>query len=243
MTDSASLAVELDAVTKIYRGDLGSLSALAGVSLKVPNGQFVVVRGHAGSGKSTLLRLVAGIERANSGRLLVLGNDFRRLHTRAIDLLRRQHIGVTLQSALLIKHLNVESNVALPLLISGNHVSEAREAVSKLLEALRIGHLARTDSHHLSRGEAKRVAIARMLIHRPRLVLADEPTIDLDRQSVPDVVQLIRSTARESDRATLVFSNDPDVTVFADRIVELRCGQLHGDTGQIIGIRSASHVA
>jgi len=162
---------------------------------------------------------------------------------RAIDLFRREYLGLAMQSSLLVDHLNVESNVGLPLLIGGRPIAEIRPAVAELLEALKIGHLAKANPKEISRGEARRISIARMLIHKPRLALADEPTLDLDRNGAADVVRLLRGSNPSAHRSALVVSNDPDVTVYADRIVEVRGGKLWSDTGTIVGIRSGSHVA
>lgn len=240
---TAQVAVELSGVARSYSRAGGVIRALTGVDLEVYEGEFVVVRGAGDSGKSSLLRLIAGLERATTGRVTLLGHDFSRMNDRAIDLFRRQHLGVAMQTPLLIDHLTVEMNVALPLLIGGKPMAEVRSAVAACLDALKIGALAKADARAVSRGEARRIAIARTLVHGPSVVIADNPTADLDRLVAADVIRVLRTPPAGTHRTAVIASNDPDITVFADRIVELRHGTLMSDTGRLVGIRCGHYVA
>ena len=241
--DGSHLAVELCAVQKRYERDKAAIAALRPLDLVVPDGQFLIVRGASGSGKSTLLRLIAGMERASSGRICLFGRDLSSLDSRALDIFRRDNIGMALQSSLLVRNLTVRENVGLPLLLAGRRDEAAKGAVESMLDALGIGNLAGSEARLLSRGEARRVALARALVHDPRLVLADEPTMDLDRRAIEPAMQALRGYRCECRRGVIVVSNDPDVTVYADRVIELAAGAIVADNGEIRGIRSGTSVA
>lgn len=192
-------------VSKIYEETAGGgLTALHDVSFQVPSGRRVAVVGRSGSGKSTLLHLAAGIDLPTRGRVEILGRDLSRLSDRERTLLRRNQIGLVFQFFHLLPHLPVRENVALPALVAGGKRRDFEPRVLQLLE--RVGLVDRADDpvSNLSGGEMQRVAICRALLHRPRLILADEPTGNLDDENSWVVLELMLELVTQ-EKATLVY--------------------------------------
>ncbi len=226
-----SLAVEARDLFRVYATREGRAAALQGLSLEIDEGEIVVVFGPSGSGKTTLLRIVAALDAPSAGLVRVHGVDLRRLRGRARDRFRAEAIGYADQhySRLLAPELTARQLVELPLALRGDTPS-AREARSReLLE--RVGLAERADARpaELSGGEQQRVALCAALVHGPRLLLADEPTGELDAKTAQDVYALIRRLAREQGTTVLIVSHDIGSAEIADRVVQVRDGRVSAE--------------
>ncbi|MGH7360650.1 MAG: ABC transporter ATP-binding protein [Candidatus Methylomirabilales bacterium] len=216
-------------VHKIYHAGKVAVPALTGVSLTVQAGEFVAVIGPSGCGKSTLLNLVAGLDRPTRGTILVDGLDLTRSAEGALSRLRRERIGIVFQFYNLLPHLTARENVALPLLLNGTPIPEIASRVGEELEAVELLPRADHFPHELSGGEMQRVAIARALAPRPALLLADEPTGNLDSQLGGAVLDLLRRLNRARAFTVLMATHSPEAAAVADRVVRLRDGRLEAD--------------
>jgi putative ABC transport system ATP-binding protein len=218
--------VELENLEKSYRLGKITVNALRGVSLQLKQGEFLVIMGPSGSGKTTLLNIIGTLDKPSSGRALVDGEDITRMNDGQLTKLRRHKIGFVFQFHNLIPVLTALENVELPLITSGVKRKSSRDRAMGLLS--QVGLQDRTDHlpDELSGGEQQRVAIARALANRPRLVLADEPTGDLDSQTGSEVVQLMHSMAKQEGSSVVVVTHDPVVAARADRLVEMRDGRI-----------------
>lgn len=216
-------------VSKVYLLGKTEVRALRGVSLDVEQGEFLSIAGPSGSGKTTLLNLVGCVDTPSAGTVTVAGQDTSRLSERALTDLRLHQIGFIFQSFNLVQVLSVLQNVEFPLLLQGGLGKAARQArVQALLEAVGIGAYARHRPSELSGGQRQRVAVARALVTRPALVLADEPTANLDSQTGQNIIDLMRDMNRK-DGTTFVFStHDPKVMAHASAIVRIADGQVAG---------------
>jgi putative ABC transport system ATP-binding protein len=209
------------------RSAAGIVTILDGVTLEVPAGQFVAITGPSGSGKSTLLGLLAGLDRPTAGSIHLDGVELSSLDEDAVARLRLAKIGYVFQSFHLIPTLTAVENVSIPLELAG--VAQAGPRAVALLEE--VGLKARVDHYpaELSGGEQQRVALARAIANRPRLVLADEPTGNLDSATGAQVVDLLVGLHRRHGTTLVLVTHDPALAAHADRIVELRDGRVVGD--------------
>jgi putative ABC transport system ATP-binding protein len=218
----APVAVLEDVERRYSRGRLEVL-ALRGVSLRLARRELVVLTGPSGCGKSSLLNVLSAVDRADEGRVEVCGQGLRRATESELTLLRRREIGVVFQDFQLMPNLTAEENVALPLALDGVFDPER---VAQLLD--RVG-LARRAGHYpseLSGGEQQRVAVARALVHRPRLVVADEPTGNLDSSSGQQVLEVLTDLRLEEGASLVLATHDAEVAACADRVVRLRDGRV-----------------
>ena len=223
-------AVQTDGLEMSYRVGPEMVRAVDGVNILVPEGQFVLVRGRSGSGKTTLLHLLAGLQRPTAGKVWVGGHELHRLTSRDADLYRRRNVGLIFQFFNLIPSLTVEMNVALPLLLDGHRLNRLRGRIGELLDTLGVSHRRRHSPHQLSGGEMQRVAIARALIVDPSIILADEPTGNLDSKNAHDVFGILREQVRARGVTTIVLTHDPDASGYADRVLEMQDGRVIKDT-------------
>ena len=214
--------IELENVSKRY----GRQAVLDGASVTVERGQFVTVMGRSGSGKSTLLRLIGGIEAADSGLVRVDDTDLTTLTETERARRRRHGLGFVFQSFNLIPTLTVAENVELPLALNDVAPEKARRLRSELLEDLGLADCADRFPEDISGGEQQRVAIARAVIHEPKLVLADEPTGNLDAETAQHVLELLRRTCGERNATLIVASHSADLAARADRVVTIRAGRI-----------------
>jgi putative ABC transport system ATP-binding protein len=222
--DSAVLVVA--GLTKVYGSGLTRVEALRGIDLAVGRGEFVAVMGPSGSGKSSLLHLLAGLDRPTAGSIRVGGVDLAPLDEDERALMRRRQIGLMFQSFQLLDTLTAEENVALPLAIGGRPAGEARDRAARMLGRVDLAHRRQHRPHELSGGEQQRVALARALVTEPLLLLADEPTGNLDSVQGERVMALLRELVDQSRPALCMVTHDPDHAAMADRIVCLRDGRL-----------------
>jgi putative ABC transport system ATP-binding protein len=215
--------VRLDRVTKDYSEGRELRHVLKEATLEVGEGEFVAIRGRSGSGKSTVLNLVAGIDQPSAGEIYLAGKALSRLGAHERTLLRRDHIGFVFQFFNLIPTLRVLENVLLPAELSGR--DEARRA-AELLERVGLADRASSFPDRLSGGEQQRVAIARALVCDPRLVLADEPTGNLDDATGATVMGLLDALTRRAGKTLLLATHSREVAALADRVVTIEGGRL-----------------
>jgi putative ABC transport system ATP-binding protein len=225
VTDAAP-AVEAVDVRRSYALDGVTVEALRGVSLRIDQGEYVAVAGPSGSGKSTLMHLMGCLDRPTSGLLRVGGRDVATLHDGELAELRNRTIGFVFQSFQLLGRTSAMDNVALPLVYRGVRRAERRERAETALRAVGLGHRLEHRPSQLSGGEQQRVAIARALVGEPRLLLADEPTGNLDTGSGAEVMRLLSDLVRDSGVAVVVVTHDHEVAALADRRVHVRDGLL-----------------
>ena len=215
--------IVLEGVSKSYRRGDESVAALVDVSFTVSAGELVALVGPSGCGKSTTLNLVSGVDRADAGRVAVCGLDLGTASEAELVTLRRRTVGIVFQAFHLVPHLSVEENVALPLALDGRR-DPGR--VAELLERIGLTHRRRHFPGELSGGEQQRTAVARALVHRPRVLLADEPTGNLDSASGAEVLRRLDELRREERAALLLVTHDDNVATLADRVVRLRDGRV-----------------
>lgn len=196
-------------------------TVLAGLSLDLAAGEYVAIMGESGIGKSTLLNLVAGLDRPDSGQVIFEGRDLSALDDDALTLLRRRHMGFVFQAFHVLPYLTVAENVALPLVLNAIADAEMNEQVANVLAAVGLAEHASSMPRELSGGETQRVAIARALVHRPRLVLADEPTGNLDPESASQVLSLLRNCVKEKGAAGILVTHSRTAAATADRVYVL----------------------
>jgi putative ABC transport system ATP-binding protein len=212
--------IELERVAKRY----GDQRVLEEASLEIDRGQHVAVIGRSGSGKSTLLRLIGGLEAPDTGMVRVNGDDLRTLGERDLALKRRRELGFVFQSFNLVPTLTVAENVELPLALNGVAAPAARRRSLALLDELGLDHCADRFPEELSGGEQQRVAIARAVVHEPALVLADEPTGNLDADTASLVLGLLQRTCRERAATLVIATHSAEVKSHTDRIIEIKAG-------------------
>ena len=217
--------VRLENLSKRFSKDRPAI--FEGVELTVRPGEYLAVMGESGVGKSTLLNLLAGLDRADSGRVLLEGVDLAALDDDAATLLRRRAVGFVFQAFHVLPYLSVEQNVALPLDLLGIDEPQRGERTLEMLRAVGIEALARRHARELSGGEIQRVAIARALVHRPRLVLADEPTGNLDTRSAAQILSLLRGQVKANAGAGILITHSRMAADTADRILVLDARGLH----------------
>jgi putative ABC transport system ATP-binding protein len=216
------------ALVKVYRADGVSVEAVRGVDIEVGIGEFVAIMGPSGSGKSTLLHVLGGLEPATSGEIWLRGKRVDRLSVSDWAILRRRHIGFVFQFFNLLSNMTVADNVELPALLAGASVRQARKRREELLSELGLTAKAAAAPARLSGGEQQRVALARALANEPSLLLADEPTGNLDSSNARDVLRLLRRT-HDSGQAILLVTHDARVASLADRVVSLFDGMVADD--------------
>src|SRR5580765_6556310 len=216
-----------DLVKRFALGD-GSVDALRGVSLSVAKGEFVAIMGSSGSGKSTMLHLLGGLDRPTSGSVLIDGINISQLNDEEATPTRREKTGFVFQFFNLISLLNVAENVALPFLIAGDSLATHRERVDALLDLVGLSDKARHRPDQLSAGEQQRVALARALANEPAILLADEPTGNLDSSNTRDVLRLLRR-AHAGGQAILMVTHDARVASLGDRVINLFDGMVADD--------------
>ena len=216
--------LEIRSLSKSFREGDQLREVLKGCSLTVPRGEFTAVVGKSGSGKSTLLNLISGIDRPDEGEITIHGRSLTGMEERDRTLFRRREIGFVFQFFNLIPTLTAAENVSLPLELTGSPRDEARERAGELLERVGLGDRLGTFPDRLSGGEQQRVAIARALVHDPLLVLADEPTGNLDEETGEAVLDLLQSLTRRVGKNLIMVTHSLETASGADRIMELRDG-------------------
>jgi putative ABC transport system ATP-binding protein len=218
--------IEIRNVSRVYRRGADEVHALAGVSLSIPRGRFAALMGPSGSGKSTLLNLLAGLDRPSAGEVIVAGQCLNELSEDELAAFRARHVGFVFQFFNLIPVLTAQQNVELPLLLTplGRHERRTRAQIA--LRVVGLAERARHKPAELSGGEQQRVAIARALVSDPEIVVADEPTGDLDAKNAVEILGLLRDLSREFGKTVVMVTHDPRGEAFVDEIHHLDKGVL-----------------
>jgi len=219
-----------DNLTKVYGSGPAAITALDGVSLHIQPGEFVAVMGPSGCGKSTLLHLIGGLDAPTQGGVTLDNKELTSLSDDDLTLIRRRQIGFIFQFFNLIPVLSAEENAALPLMLDGVQPAIARERARSWLNRVGMGARVHHRPNQLSGGEQQRVAIARALVIEPMLILADEPTGNLDSRSGEEIVGLLRQAVDDWGKTVLMVTHDPRIASFADRIVFLKDGRIIDET-------------
>lgn len=222
--------VQTENLTRIYGSGETAVTALDHVNLSVNEGEFLAVMGPSGCGKSTLLHLIGGLDRPTEGRVLLAGQDLTQMDDDSLTLLRRRKIGFVFQFFNLIPVLTALENVALPLLLDGVPAKEARQRAVEWLERMGLGERLHHRPDQLSAGQQQRVAIARAMVTEPALILADEPTGNLDTRAGDDIANLLRQTVSQWGGTVLMVTHDPRIAAYADRIIFLKDGRIVDET-------------
>jgi putative ABC transport system ATP-binding protein len=226
-------AIELDRVSRVYKRDEFEIRALDDITLRVPAGRFVAIMGPSGSGKTTLLNLIAGIDQPTTGKVVIGGEDITGMKERELARWRARHIGLVFQFYNLIPVLTAFENVELPLLLTALNKAERREHVET---ALRVVGLADRMDHYprqLSGGQEQRVAIARAIVTDPTIVVADEPTGDLDAKSAEEILTLLTELNRRFSKTIIMVTHDPRAERFVETVYRI-------DKGLLVGVENGS---
>ncbi|MGC6768343.1 ABC transporter ATP-binding protein [Enterococcus sp. LJL128] len=218
-------------LSKTY-GDEIKYQALKGLDLTVEDGEFIGIMGPSGSGKSTFLNLLATIDQPTSGEIVLNGKNPHKLDQEAIAKFRRRELGFIFQSFNLMPTLTVEENIVLPLTLDGEKINVMKRKLHQLAEKLGIAPLLTKRIGEISGGQAQRVAVARAMIHQPQLLLADEPTGNLDTKSSKDVMKLLQQLNRGEQATILMVTHDPLAASYCQRIVFIKDGELVGEIKQ-----------
>jgi putative ABC transport system ATP-binding protein len=218
--------VKVADLVKEYRLGSVSVRALDGVGLEVEPGSFVSVMGPSGSGQSTLLHIMGGLDSPTSGSVVIDGNDLSQLDDEALTLFRRRRLGFVFQFFNLLPTMTAVENVALPLLLDGSNLPDVAPWARELLERVGLGERVGHKPAQLSGGEMQRVAVARALVADPLLILADEPTGNLDSKSGMAILDLLRTTVDEDGRTVVIVTHDSKAASMADRVVNLKDGKV-----------------
>jgi putative ABC transport system ATP-binding protein len=234
--------LEANDVSKHYQMGEVTVDALDGVDFVVGKGEFVAVMGPSGSGKSTLLHLLGGLDKTTDGEVTLGGRRLSVMSDKEVTLARRRNVGFVFQFYNLLPTLTAEENIALPLLIDGRKLKQYQSKIDELLELVGLTDRRKHKPDQLSGGEQQRVAIARAFVNDPDIVLADEPTGNLDSRAGEEIMKLLRRSCDELGQTIVVVTHDPKAASFADRIVFLKDGQIAseiklekgGDTAPIL---------
>jgi putative ABC transport system ATP-binding protein len=218
--------LKAEEVSKQYQMGEVTVTALGGVSLVVNKSEFVAIMGPSGSGKSTLLHLLGGLDGPSSGEITLAGLPLAHLSDNDITLVRRRKIGFIFQFYNLLPTLTAEENVALPLLIDGHTLDKHRDKIHRLLNLVGLADRKHHKPEQLSGGQQQRVAIARAFVNDPEIVLADEPTGNLDSRSGTTVLDLLRRACTELQATIVMVTHDPRAAAFADRVIFLKDGRV-----------------
>jgi putative ABC transport system ATP-binding protein len=214
---------------KTYSRGEETIRALKGVSLEIPQGQFVSIMGPSGSGKSTLLHLMGGLDRPSSGQVILGGESIDRLSDHDLSLFRRRKLGFIFQFFNLLPTLSALENVALPRLLGNESLKEIEPRARELLGMMGLESRVHHKPDQLSGGEMQRVAIARALISDPLLILADEPTGNLDSKTGESILSLLRDMALKTGKTIVMVTHDPKAASFGNRLIRMRDGVLESD--------------
>ncbi|MFP6898895.1 MAG: ABC transporter ATP-binding protein [Roseibacillus sp.] len=218
--------IQIRNLTKSFKKGPNLITPLQELSLEVPRGEFLALMGPSGSGKTTLLNLIAGIDTPTAGDLVVDGNDVARLSRARLTKWRSRHVGYIFQLYHLVPILSAFENVELPLLLIPLSRSERRTRVDAALDLVGLADRSHHRPTELSGGQEQRVAIARAIVHDPELLVADEPTGDLDRESAASILDLLASLAKDHGKTIIMVTHDPRAAAKADRTLHLEKGRL-----------------
>lgn len=223
--------LEAESLFKQYNLGEHHVNALDGVDFVVEEGEFVAIMGPSGSGKSTLLHLMGGLDKPSEGEITLAGKKISLLKDKQVTLLRRRNVGFVFQFFNLLPTLTAEENITLPLLIDGKRIGDYQDHLETLLNLIGLSHRRRHKPEQLSGGEQQRVALARALITQPAIVLADEPTGNLDTKTGKNIMELLSRSCDELGQTIVVVTHDPRAASYANRVVFLRDGVIAAKVG------------
>jgi len=218
--------IQTQNLTKEYRMGAVTVTALAGVDFQVERGEFVAIMGPSGSGKSTLLHLLGGLDKPTEGEILLNGQPLASLGDDEITRLRRRKVGFIFQFYNLLPTLTAAENVALPLMIDGQNLNRRQDEILSLMKLVGLEERLQHKPDQLSGGQQQRVAVARAFVNQPEIVLADEPTGNLDSRSGTAILELLRRTCQELNATIVMVTHDPRAASFASRVVFLKDGEI-----------------
>ncbi len=219
--------LRIENITKIYGKDEAEVIALNNINLSVKKGEFVAIVGASGSGKSTLMHIIGGVDRPTSGKVFIDGNDIFTFNEDKLAIFRRRYIGLIYQFFNLIPILNVRDNILLPLALDNKKINE--EKFQKLVCKLDIAHRLEHLPNEISGGQQQKTSIGRALITNPMILLADEPTGNLDSEASAEIIGLLKKAHREDSQTIIMITHDMEVANVADRIIKLEDGMIVGE--------------
>lgn len=220
------IIVELENVKKVYKLGSVDVPAIKGISIKIYEGEFLAIVGKSGSGKSTCLNLIGCLDKPTSGRIMLLGKDISKLSESELARIRGKTIGFVFQMFNLVPTLNTMENIMLPMIFQGVNKDERMKRVKEIIKLVGLENRMFHKPNELSGGERQRVAIARALVNKPKLILADEPTGNLDSKNGKAIIDLLMKINRESGTTLVVVTHDIELATLAERIVKLEDGKI-----------------
>lgn len=218
--------LQVNQVSKIYEGKI-AYQALSNIQFTIEDGEFVGIMGPSGSGKTTLLNMIATIDEPTNGEILIHDRNINLLNKNELAKFRRRELGFVFQDFNLLHTLTVEENIVLPLTLDGAKVSEMKNKAAAIAEQLGISAIMNKRTYEISGGQAQRAAIARAMIHAPHLLLADEPTGNLDSKSARDVMELLEKINQEQQTTMMLVTHDPLAASYCQRVIFIRDGKLY----------------
>lgn len=219
--------VRLDNVVKTYGDGETQVQALKGIDLSIYKGEFVTIVGASGSGKSTLLHILGGLDHPTSGDVFIGGQSIYTLKDNDLSIFRRRNIGFIFQFFNLIPVLNVQENIALPTLLDGEQIDE--QYLNELIQVLGLNERRNHLPSELSGGQQQRVSIGRSLMNKPDIILADEPTGNLDTKNTKEVLALLKATAKKYNQTVILITHDPNIASNSDRVITIEDGMIISD--------------
>ena len=219
--------LKVENLNKIYGKGENEVKAVNNVSFSVQNGEFVAIVGASGSGKSTLLHLLGGVDRPTSGRVFIDGQDIYKLNDEQLAIFRRRQVGLIYQFYNLIPILNVEENITLPCNLDGKEVKQ--EKLDEMLKTLKLENRRKHLPNELSGGQQQRVSIGRAIINNPAIMLADEPTGNLDSKASEEIISLLRLSNKKYNQTVIVITHDEKIALEADRVITIDDGRIIKD--------------
>lgn len=219
--------LKIENLSKVYGSGENAVRAVDGVSFSVEKGEFLAIIGPSGSGKSTLLHILGGVDRPTCGKVLMNGQDIYAQDEEALAVFRRRQVGLIYQFYNLIPVLNVVENMTLPVLMDGRRVNEER--LNELLQTLGLTERRKNLPNQLSGGQQQRVSIGRALMNAPAVVLADEPTGNLDSRNSQEIVELLKQSNRKYGQTLIIITHDENIALQADRVIAIEDGKIVRD--------------
>ena len=219
--------LKVENLVKTYKNGNSTINAVDNISFSVEKGDFVAIVGASGSGKSTLLHLLGGVDRPTSGKVFIDNVDIYSMNNDALAIFRRRQVGLIYQFYNLIPILNVEENIVLPCKLDGKNVSKDR--LNEIIDTLGLSARRKHLPNELSGGQQQRVSIGRAIINNPALVLADEPTGNLDSKASDEIVALLKESNKKYKQTIIVITHDPDIASVANRVITIEDGKIVSD--------------